>query len=342
MHTPAKTYRDFAEALRGLVFTGASADTGRVIHLYGTSDYLLLKAKNTVMDRWQSLFGAGSALQHNADELTREKLSVALTQKSLFEPAQLHVVRGLDKRADLLEIFGVTSLSNLKNWIVTSHHGGQIPAKIVTAFDRLGPTVVPCFAPMRHELPGFGKALARRFGLALSEDAATLLVDLVGENLFKLENEVQKLSLIFADGSNRTIGSADIRMHCGLLREDMVFKLEELLLGGKVAEGQWFVNDLLRRGENAGAILGFIAHHCRKALRVRLLIQGGENPRSVASTLKLPIPVVNNYNNYVTRGSGPIRILRVLRVCHNADIAIKTSRLDESVALSRVLATLSD
>ena len=330
------TYRDFAEAMRSLSFKDVASRSAGVVCLVGPSEYLLLKARRALIERWEA-DAAGAAQQHDAERIDGPAFAQIVSQRSLFEPMLLHVIQGAGKRPDFVKMMAtITAPSALRNWLAFVHEGPDLPEKLAIELGRFRPFTVPCFAPVMAEVPAFAKALARKFGAQLADDGAAFLVECVGNDLFKLENEIQKLALIFA-GAAVPISARDIAPHCGLLREDVVFKLEDHLMAGRFAESQWFVGDLLRRGESPGAILGFIAHHCRKALGVKSLLAQGSNPRTVASTLRLPLGAVSNYTGYVNRTQVPERLVRGLRACQVADIGLKTSRADSDLLIAAVL-----
>ena len=52
---------------------------------------------------------------------------------------------------------------------------------------------------------GFIKGLSKKYKLKIDDSAVELISEVIGENLFDIDNELQKLSLIFHDKLNENI-----------------------------------------------------------------------------------------------------------------------------------------
>ena len=158
-------------------------------------------------------------------------------------------------------------------------------------------------------------------------------------------DEIMRLALIFApsDGSAAApIAAAAIAPSLGMLREDFVFELDNLLVARQYGKAQALLTGLLQRGESALALLGILARHCRMAIRVHEAQRGGRgaNPRDLATELRLPFNVVKGYTQYVAKSS-PRTFAAVLGICQEADIKLKSSGADEELVLGRVIERLA-
>lgn len=157
--------------------------------------------------------------------------------------------------------------------------------------------------------------------------------------MFTVENEIRKLSLIFADCSE-TLSADQLAPYLDCLKEEHAFKLDQSLISGNIATAQALLHDLLRRGESHLAILGILAHHCRKALQVYYLNKEGKQVREISQAIGLPFNIVKNYIPYA-RKSSPQKFKTALFQCQEADIIFKTSRIQSEIILSDVITTLA-
>ena len=99
-----------------------------------------------------------------------------------------------------------------------------------------------------REVPRFVQAQARLQGKKVEQDAARLIVDLAGNALANVANEVDKLSVFV--GERDTIERGDVLGACGQSREANVFDLQDLIAAGNAARAHRVANQLLNTASN--------------------------------------------------------------------------------------------
>ena len=78
-----------------------------------------------------------------------------------------------------------------------------------------------------NQLPDWASTMVQQHGLSINPKALFLLVDHIGNDLSRLENEIEKLALNL--GSRKNITEDDIENYIGVSKEFNVFELQDAL-----------------------------------------------------------------------------------------------------------------
>jgi DNA polymerase-3 subunit delta len=217
--------------------------------------------------------------------------------------------------------------------------GADAPAVLVvsaTSIDRrtawvrvFGDALVECEAPRgKRELVAFVKQDAKQLGLGLESGAAEELVERVGASLIGLHNELEKASLLAGPGAK--IRVADIVASAADLAEEPVWDLTDAIGEGRVGDALAVLAKVLGGGAPAPVVLGTLASHFRKLLRLRT---GG----AVAGP-----PFVTRKLENQARRYAPARLLVCLHAIHETDQVLKgQGALPPPLALERLVLGLS-
>ncbi len=90
-----------------------------------------------------------------------------------------------------------------------------------------------------QQLPKFIDSKAQAIGLRLDPHAANLLLEYLGNDLSKIENQLEKLSLNIEQG--RAANSADIEKYIGISKDYNVFELTDALVRKDLGKAQKIV-----------------------------------------------------------------------------------------------------
>jgi DNA polymerase III subunit delta len=155
---------------------------------------------------------------------------------------------------------------------------------------------------------------------SLTLAAAQRLVEIVGENLLELAQELEKLAL-FA-GSEKTLTPALVAQLASHSRTYNIFALTDALGEPEATKRLAALDHLLDLGEPPPKILGMLARQLR--LLIRLKDSPGGNPGDLARELNLPQGIVKRLAQQAAHFSRPA--LRAhLFLLHQADYHLKTS-----------------
>lgn len=130
------------------------------------------------------------------------------------------------------------------------------------------------------------------YGSAVKRDAAECLLELVGDNLRVLSNEIEKLS-IYCMG--REIRVEDVSNSVSNSRFISVFDLVDAIGRKEAASALITLNKVILEGEPPLKIFAMINRQFRLIFETKLLIEKGVVLNEVAKTLRLPSFAVSKY-----------------------------------------------
>ncbi len=198
----------------------------------------------------------------------------------------------------------------------------------VKAFKQPAATV-DCSAPRgSRALEGFVLAEAARQAVGFDHEAAELLVERVGPQLLLLRQEIAKVGLLA--GTGQSVSRSHVDASTGQLAEEPIWDLTDAIGEGRLADSVGLLGRMLSSGTQAPVILGSLASHFRKLLRV----QGGGR---VAGP-----PFVVRKLTHQARRYAPGRLEVCLGAIHDADTALKGAGvLGPGMALERLVLGLA-
>ena len=169
---------------------------------------------------------------------------------------------------------------------------------------------VECEAPKKaRELAGFLAAEAKGQGVDLDPEAAALLADRVGPQLLLLRQEIEKASLLAGPGERVT--RKHVEATVATVAEEPIWDLTDAIGQGRTAEAIDLLSRLIAQGSAPPMILGALASHFRRLVRVG-------HGESVAGP-----PFVVKKLTAQARRYPPRRLVTCLRAIHRADVELK-------------------
>jgi len=189
--------------------------------------------------------------------------------------------------------------------------------------------IVDCAPPKAgRAVTAFVRAEAKRQGLSLEKGVAELLAERVGPQLLLMRQEIAKASLLAGQGQK--IALEDAEVSTGQVAEQPIWDLTDAIGEGRTADAVAMLSRMLDGGAPVPVLLGTLASHFRKLLR---LGTGGRVPG--------PPFVVRKLESQARRYP-PGRLYACLQAIHQADTAIKgASTMRPEMALERLVLGLS-
>jgi DNA polymerase III subunit delta len=145
---------------------------------------------------------------------------------------------------------------------------------------------VECYPLFDNQVPDWVERRSREHGKRIGHSAVQLLIELAGQSLADLDNELGKLASYV--GPRETVTDEDVRAAAGHLREETIFDFN-LALGRK----QWreavrLVHALVEEGANAPQTLGAVAWHFRSLYAELAKVADGEPLDRVLAGVRNP------------------------------------------------------
>jgi DNA polymerase-3 subunit delta len=161
---------------------------------------------------------------------------------------------------------------------------------------------------------------ARHLGKNLTLAAAQRLVDMVGDNLAELNQELEKLAL-FA-GPEATLSPGLVRQLASHSRTYNIFALGDALGEPSFHRRLAPLGHLLDLGEHPAKILGMLARQVRLLIRVKEGVKA--DPAALARSLKVPQWKIKSLKQQAGRFS-EAALQAHLALLHQVDYRLKTS-----------------
>ena len=145
----------------------------------------------------------------------------------------------------------------------------------VRQFRPLFPRVVPDWIRRR----------AQPLGLKLSAGAVSLLAEFVGNDLWILSGELEKLS-VYAAG--QPIGEDEVRALVPAVRETSVFPLVDAIVEARPAAAVRLLRQMFQQESGPPYVLSMIQRQFRHLAIAREMLDAGESGRRIGDALRLP------------------------------------------------------
>jgi DNA polymerase-3 subunit delta len=197
--------------------------------------------------------------------------------------------------------------------------------------------VVPCVPPKGKRAIGWVRDRARDLDKQMSYSAAQLLVDIVGNDLGQLDAALQMLSTYV--GKQRSIGESDVAQ---TVDSEKSIEIWELMDGIATRDGKAALEALDRLLDRSGqevARLSLIGTTLLRLRNVKRVMEMYGSADQVSKVLKMH-PFAAKKNVEQARKFSDEELARGLRRALEADILIKSNRMEPRVAVEKLIAEL--
>lgn len=196
--------------------------------------------------------------------------------------------------------------------------------------------VVAVRPPTGRGLPGWLRLRAAASRLSLSEEAAQLLVQWVGEDLTRLVGELEKASL-WAGADRDSVGVDEVKAVVGEHRLRSVFDLTRAVERRALGPALAMLEALLDGGEEPLGLLGMLTREVRLTWLTKEWLKNGRSPEEIARLLHRPLPAVEAFLARAESCSGAA-LSRQLSRCWEVERRLKAG----GVARPELTALLAD
>jgi DNA polymerase III subunit delta len=174
-------------------------------------------------------------------------------------------------------------------------------------------------------------------GCKISVPALNLLVRLIGSNLWVMSSELNKLATY---DYGRQIEEKDVKALVSYTQQSSVFNLVDAIMEFKANEAESILQQLMDKGATASYLLAMFYRQMRFIVRARDLKRHGLREPEMRQRLGVVSDyVVKKTLEQAARYSMP-RIKQVYQQLLDTDIAIKTGKYTEELALNILVAEL--
>jgi DNA polymerase III subunit delta len=337
--------RDRSDRDRGGDDVVAAVARGEIDPIYCLSGerYLVDAALRAI--RAAVLGAAGAAASFNQDvyELKESGLgALVATARTLPMMAKRRLVvgKGIDEvKAELLEpLVAYVEDPNPSTCLVLLGEKVDVRFRAMAALRKAG--YLHVFAPLRDQaLAGWLRAEARARNITLEADAATALADLAGPELGRLAQALEQLALY--TGGGRPIKLDDVEDLVAETRQRSIFELTKAIGAGDVPRALALLANMLRNREPPLRIEFMLARQLRQIWRAKELAAAGASRPEIAGAVGIN-PYFLDDVLVPARRMSPRALARAFERLYQADQALKSSRVDPELIVSRLVQSLAE
>ena len=195
------------------------------------------------------------------------------------------------------------------------------------------------FRPLaQRAVPDWVRSRARSLGLTLTPGAVRLLADFVGNDLWALAGELEKLS-VYAGG--RAVGEEEVRALVTAVRETSVFPLVDAIVEGRPAAAVRLLRQVLRQESGVPYVLAMIQRQLRHLAIAREMMDAGASGRRIGEVLRLRDFALDRLLGQAPRYP-PQRLRAAFRRLLEADLQIKRGIYHDELALELLVHDLAE
>ena len=192
--------------------------------------------------------------------------------------------------------------------------------------------------PYRRALPDWIRRRAADNGLKLTPRAIQLLADLVGNDLWILASEIDKLAA-YANG--RSLDEPDLRSLVSAAREVNVFAVVDAIVGGRAALATKLLRQVVAQGADSSYVFAMILRQYRNLVLAREQLDAGVRSSEIASRLNIRSEfAMERLLQQAERCDWP-RLTAAYRRLLAADAAIKRGIYSEELSLTLLVQDLT-
>jgi DNA polymerase-3 subunit delta len=192
----------------------------------------------------------------------------------------------------------------------------------------------------KNEYPNWVKKRFRSNGKFITDKAARFLIESVGYNLYRLNSEIEKISLFYTDEAG--INEENISNLVCEFSEKNIFDMVDAI--GKRDKNNAFLllKCLMEKGNNPPQLIFFmIVRQFRLLLKTKSLLDRGLTDQAISKELKIPFFVAKKYREQCRNFS--LEKLRIIyKLLAEVDLALKTSEREPRLLLEDLLVKIMD
>ena len=188
-------------------------------------------------------------------------------------------------------------------------------------------------------LSSWSAKLFKDAGVRIDAQVLRLFLESVGDDMFRLRSEAEKLITYHADEENPVVTSEDVELLCiARLDEKTVFRMIEHSIRGERKRALMMYKDLLALQTTPQAILSLLQRQFQQLVHLSE-IDGSDTDYELARKIGTRDFVIRKELRPLLRAFRKEDLIRGLSACAEADRAYKSGKIDARIAVEEILIT---
>lgn len=188
--------------------------------------------------------------------------------------------------------------------------------------------------PYDKDLPKWVQYICKKYSLKIDNDAIALLMQIVGNNLLEIKNEILKLGQYVGQGQPITAG--DVMHVASRIKLQNVFDLTDAIGKSDQARALMCLADLLDNGQNEVSIVSMVHRHIRLLRQTKMGEQQGFSGRELSSFAGVPYFFLKEYSSQA-RMWNERKIEKTYKILCDTDRALKSSPVSSHIWLENFI-----
>lgn len=303
-----------------------------VYYLYGNEDFL----KNESFSMLKTIVLSGAVQDFNYDlyyggEVEAAKILASASTLPVMAARRLVVVKGAEKLKGPDEEILLPYIENPSPSTSLVFFGRDVDRrkKFFTVLNKTD-ALVEHNRPYENEMPRWIKWVAGKRGVEITERACRYLVDIIGNDLGSISNEIQKASLYVGD--KKRIDLEDVEALTTDVKARTIFELVDAVGNKNLPASLKNLKKLLDGGESPLLVIAMLVRQARLLWTGLEILNKGGNEQEIRKTIKLPPFVFKGYMRQLKLFSEE-ELNKVFERLFELDLKFKSSRIDKEKAL---------
>jgi DNA polymerase-3 subunit delta len=294
-------------------------------------------------------FNLADVITFDGRDVPLPALSAACRTAGLFDPERLIIVQDLHERLkgarkgyDQAEIEAILAEAAPTTSLLLACHGMPGNHALIGLVRGAGGEPRGFATPKARDLPAWIASRATKHGAMIGRPAASLLVDLIGENVMLLDNELEKLATYAVPET--VITPEMVETLVGAVTQASIFALVDAVAAGQPATALRLLHEQLEH-TGSGAmdvalhLIRLFARQVRILLRVRLAQEARRSKSQIISDLTLPPYYADRYFRQAER-MPRAKLQRSFEQLAAFEYGLKSGRIDAATGLDLLVADL--
>lgn len=310
-----------------------------IIFLYGEDTYRSRQKLNEIVEHYKKIHKSGLNLMFldcEEQKITIHDLKDKIRQTSMFKEKKLAVITNLFADTNLKENF----LKEIKGFldsedIIVIYEQGDIKKSdpLLKSLEKNAKSQEFKHLDGQNLRRWVKKEIENRGG-AIDDSALLMLIDYVGDDLWRMSNEVEKL---VSFKKNKTITTLDVKSLIKPKIETDIFKTIDAIAQKDKKQALDLLYKHLENGDSPLYLLSMIGYQFRNLLIVKDLIEKNKPYNLIIKKSGLhPFVVKKSY--FQSRQFTLPELKKIYQKIFQVDLDIKTGKIEQEMALDLLVA----
>lgn len=256
--------------------------------LFGEDDFRAIERKKEIIAHFQKPEkNIGEVVTFTKENLSFEEFTKVLQRRSLFVGTQIIILEDIFSSLEFKEKFlrEQEKILSSKNLILILERGEKFKKEDPLFLFLKDNAKCEKFSLLSgRELRAWIQERAKKYNLSLKKEIIEKLIELKGNNLWEIDQELRKISLY---GRGKATELKDLENLVSFTSEENVFEIIEAVLKKDKKRGIFLLNSFWQKGLSPLLLLAILTSCTRKLLIIKEFLEKKESYLSISKKIKI-------------------------------------------------------